>query len=229
MTDERRYGEDEVRAIFEVAAERSDSTSVTAPTQTGLTLPELKQIGREVGIDEARIAEAAVRLDLQRGALEGRRELGMPVGVGRSVDLPRALTDREWEVLLGEIRDTFGARGKAASHGLTREWSNGNLHVFHETTENGHRVRMRTVKGNALAANRMGLAGLGMAALLSAIFFVLGDPAENIGVPIMMAAMGFGALAVNAIRLPSWARTREGQMELLGARALELAQREPEE
>ena len=50
MTEERRYGEDEVSEIFEVAAAaRPSGGSAHPPSVRGLTLAELQEIGRENG------------------------------------------------------------------------------------------------------------------------------------------------------------------------------------
>src|ERR1700741_1755290 len=107
MPDERTYGEEEVAQIFEAAAARRGPGS-TAPVPTkGLTLAELQAIGGEVGLAPERVAEAAAALDLRRD-VRRRTELGMPVGVGRTIDLPRAPTDREWEMIVADLRETFG-------------------------------------------------------------------------------------------------------------------------
>src|SRR5688500_5955661 len=110
MPDERRYREDEVAAIFEAAASRGSGAG--APTSgEGMTLAELQAIGSEVGMAPARIAEAAAALDLRRSTLRVT-DLGMPVSVRRAVDLPRPPTDREWGILVAEMRGTFNAKGR---------------------------------------------------------------------------------------------------------------------
>ena len=84
MTDERRYGEEEVAAIFEAAsgpaASRKDSRSASDSEQ-GLTLSELQSIGREVGISPDRIAEAAAALRAQ-GRIAAAAYRARHAGVG---------------------------------------------------------------------------------------------------------------------------------------------------
>jgi hypothetical protein len=141
----------------------------------------------------------------------------MPVGVGRVVDLPRAPTDREWEILVSDLRATFGAKGKVESHGAQRAWTNSRLHAYVEPTDTGYRLRLGTEKGNAYVAEAMGVG----AVVLSAVMFVTqaaGDPGDA----ILMLTMGVGALVANRFRLPPWARRREEQMEHVARRALEL-------
>jgi len=222
MTDERRYGEDEVREIFERAATKGDLAAPAVAERRGLTLEELQDIGREVGLEPSRVADAAAALDARGAALPRRTRLGMPITVGRIVELPRAPTDLEWETLVGELRQTFGARGKVTTHGGLREWSNGNLHACIEPTENGYRLRMGTVKGTASTFNQLGIAGLLMALFVFVAYLVPGRFAGSFFAPLLLVALGGGALAVNAIGLPRWADEREGQMAYIADRAVRL-------
>src|SRR6185436_8172357 len=161
MADERRYQEDEVAEIFEAASAPALSRGDAAPNQ-GLTLAELQAIGREVGIAPERIAEAAASLARSQPPLPRRTELGMPLSAAHVIDLPRALTDREWALVVADLRETFNARGHETSQGVTRQWANGNLHALVEPTKTGYRLRLGTVKGDALALNRMGGFGIDM-------------------------------------------------------------------
>ncbi|MFL5382293.1 MAG: hypothetical protein ACJ8GN_07240 [Longimicrobiaceae bacterium] len=217
MTDERRYDDDEVAAIFEAAASPQARGRALA-TRDGLSLAELQAIGGEAGIAPERIAGAAAALDLRRGAAPRRTYLGMPVSVGRIVDLPRAPADREWELLLAELRETFGAHGKDRSSGSLRAWTNGNLHAYVEPTEAGHRLRLGTVKGNAIVLGRMGIAGLLVGLLMALFLFATGEVGDA-SLFALIAALGAAALGANALRLPGWAHEREEQMEHIAARA----------
>lgn len=219
MTEQRRYGEAEIAEIFQYAASARASDGHTPAFESGFSLAELQSIGAEAGIAPERVAEAAAALDVHRVAAPRRRtHLGMPVAVGRTVDLPRAPTDREWEMLLADLRETFGARGKDRSSGGVRAWTNGNLHAYVEPTEAGYRLRLGTVKGNAVAGNQMGAASLFAGLVLSVLLFaeVLD---EDLVVLLVFSLMGAVALAMNAIRLPRWADAREEQMERIAARA----------
>lgn len=228
MTDDRRYGEDEVSEIFEAAATARPSKGSSHPSSArGLTLAELQEIGMEVGVAPDRIADAASEVDRRRSAVPVRKWLGVPVSAGRSVDLPRAPTDREWAMLMGELRQTFRARGTDRSRGGIREWTNGNLHACIEPTETGYRLRLGTVKGNALALGAAGLAGLLLAVPVVAITLVTGGVGENLLGPVMMGSAGASALAWNALRLPPWAREREQQMEYIASRATALLTADP--
>lgn len=227
MTDERRYGDEEVATIFQNAATPQASSGGAVTSTSGLTLRELQAIGAEVGLEPERIADAAAALEVHRGTGPRRTHLGMPVAVGRTLDLPRAPTDREWEQLVAELRQTFGAHGKQVSQGNLRSWTNGNLHAYVEPTDAGYRLRLGTTKGDAVAVGRLGIAGVVAAVLMGLIMLMIGEFDEDASPALIFALMGIFALAVNAFRLPSWARTREEQMEHIAARARTLIRAEP--
>jgi hypothetical protein len=218
MTNERTYGEEEVAEIFKAAAAHRGTGSTSLAPTDGFTLAELQAIGSEVGLAPERVAEAATAVEVRRGAL-ARKDLGMPVSVGRSVELPRAPTDLEWEMLVADLRETFGARGRVGSRGDVREWTNGNLHAYVEPTPTGHRLRLRTVRSNAVALNRMGGASLVMALVSLLMLFASGALPDAVFGPLVLSLMGGGALTFNALRQPGWAQEREAQMEAVASRA----------
>lgn len=222
MTEERRYREDEIQEIFERAASK-EARGVPAPVhEAGLTLSDLQDIGRQVGLEPARIAEAATALDTRPEILPRRTMWGVPVSVGQIVELDRAPTDREWELLVAEIRRTFGARGQLTEAGSLREWSNGNLHVYVEPTETGHRLRMGTLKGNAASVTAMGVVGLGMGIVFLISLLADGKLAKGLFLPVAFMVMGAAALVSNLVGLPKWALQREQQMNHIANRATEL-------
>lgn len=221
MSDERRYTDDEVAAIFEAAStpvtpreEPADSTS-----RRGLTLAQLQEVGREVGIAPEQIAQAAAALDRRQPPLPRRTDFGMPVSASHIVEIPRPLTDREWSVVLADLRATFRAWGTEGSEGETRMWWNNNLHAIVEPTPTGYRLRLGSLKADGFAMNRVGMVAIGMSVVVA--FAVGGNPNAFPGM-LAIASMGAGAIAVNALRLPRWARLRERQMQEVAERTLAL-------
>jgi len=229
LGDERKYRQDEVREIFALATNAGEASLPTLADQEGHTLGELQDVGREVGLAPARVAEAAATLDAHAELLPRRTLLGAPVSVGRIVELPRAPTDREWQFLVAELRETFGAKGEVVSRGDIREWTNGNLHAFLEETEAGHRLRLGTRKGNATEVITVGAAGLFMALILVIAMVSKGKVGLELLFPAMFALAGGGAIASNFLRLPGWAAERERQMEHIASRARALLQEPPPE
>lgn len=229
MAKERKYREEEVKEIFDLAASMDEAGRPAESEEGGLTLAELQEVGLEVGVDPDQIAKAALALDDKREILPRRTSLGMPVSVGRIIELPRAVTDREWDLLVAEFQQTFGARGQVMSHGGIREWTNGNLHAFLEPTETGHQLRLRTHKGSAMTLNRMGVAGLTMGLLLFMVFVRRGISPVAMELALLLSVvMGGAALATNRLSLPRWAHEREGQMEYLASRVEALLEEKSE-
>ncbi len=219
MAEERKYRQDEVKEILELASSTHEAGRPAAFDESGLTLAELQEVGREVGMEPSRIADAALTLDTRRNVLPRRTSLGMPISVGRVIELPRAVSDRDWDLLVAELRATFGARGQVTSHGGVRQWNNGNLRAFLEPTETGHRLRLTTRYWGARALNWMGVAGLAAGLIILTGFLTGGGSPVRLEAAMMwLMGMGGGALAANLLRLPRWAHQREGQMEYLAGR-----------
>src|ERR1700752_646782 len=101
---ERRYSEEEVARIFERAAENQQSTKRQLAPAEGMTLADLQGIGRDVGISPAIVAEAAESLDAPR-TQHLRRVFGLPIGVGRTIELGRRLSPAEWDKLVVDLRE----------------------------------------------------------------------------------------------------------------------------
>jgi hypothetical protein len=219
--DERRFSDAEAAAIFEQTAQAqlADSRELPSSETRGLTLAELQDIGREVGIAPELIAQAARAID-RVGKPTWKRFLGLPIGVGRTVYLHRTLSESDWDRLVIDLRETFDAKGKQTREGSFRQWTNGNLQALLEPTDTGHRLRLRTVKGEArsmivfgLSVLGLGAAGLAFAALRGTL--VQAGPLLSFGV---MAAWGGTLFAMGALRLPRWARLRSRQMEDVATR-----------
>ena len=218
MTD-RRYSEEEVAAIFERAAEAQKTARRQLLPGEGMMLADLQEIGREVGLPPELVAQAARSMD-QGGRPSSKAFLGLPIGVGHTIDLDRRLSDEEWEHLVVDLRETFDARGTVRYDGTFRQWTNGNLQALLEPTATGHRIRLRTVKGNSRA---MMSAGLGLFGAMGALVVALavggglGEAGSLTGVGFL-AAMGLGMFGIGAMSLPGWARARRRQMEAVAAR-----------
>jgi hypothetical protein len=211
---ERRFSEEEVSEILKYAAEVQDSgTSLLAPG-SGLTLGELQEIGRQAGISPEAMQVAARRVDMSV-ANPTRTFLGFPLGVGRTVELDRKLTDDEWDRLVADLRATFDARGVVKQEGSLRSWSNGNLQALLEPTATGQRLRLRTVRGGARQLMTIGvaMAGIGTVATIAAAVNGTIGSAQFLSSQITLALMGIGMFGIGAIPLPGWARVRRKQMD----------------
>jgi hypothetical protein len=217
---QRRFNEAEVAAIFERAtnAQRSEPPQLSAGEE-GLSLAELQEIGREVGLPPELIMQAAQTVG-GAGRSTSRTFLGLTIAVGRTVDLGRRISEEEWERLVVDLRETFDARGVVRGEGSLRQWTNGNLQALLEPTAMGHRLRLRTTKGNVRASIIVGLAMIGGAVAVAASSLLSGA-VHHTGVfssGAMLGVYGVVMLAASAAGLPAWARLRQKQMEDVAAR-----------
>lgn len=220
---ERRFSDDEAAEIFKHAAEQQQSAFRSAsrqgealvPHSEGMSLAQLQDIGREVGISAELVASAARSLD-RGGTGWVRRFVGLPLGVGHTVRLDRKLSEAEWERLVVDLRETFDARGRLREEGAFRQWTNGNLQALLEPTPDGQQLRLRTRNGNALAWMMAGLGTVGAGVVTSMIAAISSGVDPTAAGPIY--AVGAGLFALGAARLPSWARTRSRQMKEIAER-----------
>jgi hypothetical protein len=215
---ERRYSDVEVAAIFEHASKAQSGDASQLTTAAGMTLAQLQDIGREVGIEPSVIAQAARTVGASIPT-QSRTFLGLPITVGRIVQLDRKVSDEEWERLVVDLRETFEARGVVRREGSLRQWTNGNLQVLVEPTETGDRIRMRTAKGDVRGMVIGGMAMIGGSAIM--ITAALSRGTTDLGqlaALMVLGAMGAFVMGVGTFRLPGWARLRRQQMEALAAR-----------
>lgn len=218
----RRYGDADVREIFALAV-ASDARDPSVRARTGgLTLDELQRIGREAGIEPVRIAQAAERLDA-RGRSSVRRSFGLPIGVARLVDLPRAPTDRAWAQLISTLRTTFGVHGRTTTSSELREWSHGNLHVAIEPTAHGEQLRLSDLKDEAVAINGLGFMLCAMVVLMATVVAAAGQSRKALVILGLFGGMALLAfVGAKLVRTPAWAREREWQMEGIAEHAVKL-------
>lgn len=222
MSDERRYGEGEVDEIFALAADESADLAAGLGGDDGLTLAELQEIGEEAGLSPERVAAAAASIDAALAVP------AVPDAAGHTeIELPRAPTDEEWELLVGELRTTFGAPGQVVSRGDAREWRDGDLHVFVEPSAAGSRLRMIDQHSPNAAA---GLFGWGVLIVGAVLLVTGGLDAATFGatwellLPLLLVVAGGGSLAGVAWQDRRRTALRDRQMARIAARARELTE-----
>jgi hypothetical protein len=213
MTD-RRYDDDEAAEIFRKAAEGPQSLPPQAARDQGMTLAELQDIGREVGISREAVEGAARSLEM-RPSVAGRTVFGLPIGVARTIALNRRLSEAEWERLVVQLREVFHARGTVSSSGSFRQWTNGNLQALLEPVGNSHRLRLTTTRGASLFSMRIGAAMLGIGGVAAIAAAFAGHPGSAVPAVVIFSLTGIFSIANGALRLPGWARERARQMDAI--------------
>ena len=116
---ERRYTDDEVALILRRAAEFGGETG--PPRSEGLSLAEIQQVAREVGIDPATVARAA-------SALSARKRdrltaiIGGPMRYRLEATVPGKAADANLGRILQSIRHAAGRQGRATQVLDSVEW-----------------------------------------------------------------------------------------------------------
>ena len=221
MSEERRYQDHEIRQILDLAIDQEDGPAQSFAAADGLTLLELQEVGREVGLPPARITQAVAAFEGRGESVPRSTTLGLPTSIGRVVPLPHSPSDREWELLIAELRTTFGVKGEVTSYGGLREWSHGALHAFIEPTGTSHRLRL--ADSNAAVAGIF-LGGLILAFALMILVVLLGkdDAGFKLAVPAFFSLIGGSLVVGSALSLPRWAREQEARMEHISKHAVSL-------
>ncbi len=116
---ERRYTDEEVALILRRAAELGGETG---PSRSeGLSLAEIQQVAREVGIDPATVARAAAALPTRkRDRLTAI--LGGPLHYRLEATMPRRASDADLGRILQSIRRAAGRQGRATQVLDSVEW-----------------------------------------------------------------------------------------------------------
>lgn len=235
MTETRRFDEDEVQAIFERATQVEPvrvPSRLAAPSANGrLSLTEIQTIGLEAGIDAGRIAEAAATLTRFGHDRAVKRQLGVAITASARVELPRILSDREWDHLVVRLREAFGGPGAVRVEGSLRIWTHTHTQVLLEPTPLGARLRMTSLDWGAkqwLDGGAVGaIIGGGVTGLLG-VMAVLGGKLSAFLVPMGLFG-GMAVLGLGSWTIGRWIANRrmpqlQARLEALGASALREAQ-----
>lgn len=222
MSD-RRFSDDEVARIFAKATEVQREQSASLSRSEGMSLEELQAIGREAGISPEMVAQAARLVD-QPPPPKPPTVLGITIGVARTVELDRKLTDEEWDQLVVLLRETFEARGKVEAQGSFRQWTNSNLQILLEPTARGHRVRFKTTRGDARGLVSAGVSMVAVSSLLAFIGAITPtvDGPQFIAGLVPVGIIGTALTISGLARLPSWRSKREKQFEAIASHLLRL-------
>ena len=225
---ERRFNEAEVAAIIERATKWREPGRPPVAPGDGLTLDQVKEIGREIGITPNVIAGAADVVS-NGGTTVVRRFLGLPLRVERNVRLRRPFSEDEWDQVVADLREIFNTAGVLNEDGSLRQWSNGNLQVALEVNALTQLLRLRTFRGNALVliGAGSGFCGAAGGALVATLLSSATPDMRVVRVLAFVAVAGATLVGVTALRLARWARHRHEQMSEVAARVIALDRAEP--
>lgn len=120
MDSTYRFNRDEISKILKRAAELEHADNIEDDSD-GLTLQELQQVSKEVGIDPKYIQQAFRQLQAPTRSLTSKL-LGGPFKYNILESVPGTLSEKEWEDIVSEIRRIHGGIGKTSRLGNTFEW-----------------------------------------------------------------------------------------------------------
>lgn len=118
--DERKFTEQEVHEILKKAVEKAPSGALVK--SEGLSLAELKAIGGEVGIDPARLEDAARAVALG-GGNRPNQILGGPTVLHFERKVEGELDPSDTTEIVSRIRRTMGRQGEVNEIHGSLEWS----------------------------------------------------------------------------------------------------------
>lgn len=181
MSD-RTYSEREVAAIIQRAAEAQHRE---APDDVpGLTLSEIERVGREAGIDPARLRQAASELDA--GLLSGGAE--RPGTAVAEAWVEGAVRPEAWEDAVTALRLRAGAPAAGTADtsavGEAREWTHVTALGTRTTVSvspRGNRTRVRVMTQDAVVNARLQATVVGSVVALVPAFLLGALVAEGLG------------------------------------------------
>ena len=194
------YTEREVAQIIERAVVRQEEAR-RRENVAGLTMDDLVELGREVGVDPEFLREAAAEVDA--GAAErSRRTTTTHIHTERWTAGP--LDEHDWEDAVERLREALGTdygqmygrtdSGKSVETGATRVWEHTSglgVHTRIAVSERGERTRIRAAQQVGLASSPVEGAMYGLLSML-----LLGPLAAGLGTGLIGDAAG---LAVSVV------------------------------
>jgi len=117
--DERKFTDEEVREILKKAVEKAPSRALAK--SEGLSLADLKAIGGEVGIDPARLEDAA-RAVAMKGGTRQHSILGGPTVLNFERKVEGEFDPEDTPEILAVIRRTMGQQGEVDEIHGSLEW-----------------------------------------------------------------------------------------------------------
>jgi hypothetical protein len=119
----RKFNEEEVALIIKRAAEMQQTEQVAEDMSSAMSLSEVEQIAKEVGIDPALIRRAAQSLDRPGEINRPSPWVGAPTKIVFERVVDGEISNEEHEALIDTVRRTIGENGIPSVLGRTLSWS----------------------------------------------------------------------------------------------------------
>jgi len=193
MDDEKRFTEDEVKAILGRAVDLERIGAPIPGVAGSLSLVELKQIGNEVGISPALVEAAAA--DFQAHAVSNAPTwLGPPTRSRSSRLLHTTLSAADVRILLRILEDRVGRTGMASELLGRVTWVSQGAQLTTEVSLSTHSGQTRIDAEQRYPEQIRPLLHLIPAAMGVTLAASLAAPAGAFGGALLAAAVGGGAI-----------------------------------
>jgi tRNA A-37 threonylcarbamoyl transferase component Bud32 len=229
----RRYGDPEIKSVFERAIDLEEKYSIE---QGQLSIGGVEQIAAQVGVSPARVREAVGELrSLKPGEVVPSAPQGSLFGSPETVTVERVVEGKraasQYVAMVEEIQRAIGTPGTAVTAGRSLSWTTAGLgnvvrFVRVAVTPQGGQTRIRVEEQVEVYGRRLlgGLAGGGGGALFG-FGFSLGFGLVDSPISVMIATVfAIAGAALTARSLLAAATTqRKQQLERLADRLAALA------
>lgn len=224
MSDEE-FDDVEVQRILERALDQQKSAERRALVKgTGTSLPELRTIASEVGIDPRFIDSAAREVVVRRGAPPAKERFGVPDLLRADRVIPEEIDDEEWMRIVEEMRAAFGMTGVVSSYARVREWHSGTssakeasiIQLRVETTDAGTAITLsQNTRQQTLLPTVLGMTFGAVAVTFAALVPFIGASTSAAAFIGVNALGGAGIFAGGMGWVGRWARSRGELFERL--------------
>jgi hypothetical protein len=119
----RKFNDEEVALIIKRAAELQQTEQVAQDSSNAMSLKEVEEIAKEAGIDPALVRRAAVTLDKPSEITRPSPWVGKPTRIVFERVVDGEIPTDAYELIVNEIRRTFGDNGVPSVLGRTLAWT----------------------------------------------------------------------------------------------------------
>lgn len=210
------YTEKEIGALIKRATEIQENAHESFPQ--GLSLQEIEDIAREIGIDPKHIRSAASELEHQMAKEQQSNFLGAPFLIEQKRAIRGEISAEEWEELVRQIRRMTGSAGRTTQDGQTRQWHRSvkdmsttleETHLQVDSQDNRSTIEIRKhFKGGAYITYLMGLV---ISGTLAGIFLDGNGYTDLVNTGVVLTSMS-GGFAAARLAIISWTGRQRRKM-----------------
>ncbi len=210
------YTEKEIGALIKRATEIQENTHEFFPQ--GLSLQEIEDIAREIGIDPKHIRSAASELEHQMAAEQRSNFFGAPFLIEQKRAIRGEISDEDWEELVRQIQRVTGSAGRTTKVGQTRQWHRSvkdmsttieETHLQVASQNNRSTIEIRKYfRGGAYVAYLMGLV---ISGTVAGIFLDGNGYTDLVNTGVVLGSMSGGFTAAR-FAIMSWTEHQRRKM-----------------